>query len=105
MKGSGPKHERETIINFNDEDDTASIWTASETVYRRLMKRLGSEYLTEDGERHAEFKIPVKFIDLPRVKVKRVMSDSHKARLMAGRSLAERQKRVSRGIPEGGTDD
>ena len=38
MKGKGPKHERETIINFNEEDDTASIWTATEVVYRRLMK-------------------------------------------------------------------
>jgi hypothetical protein len=29
MKGSGPLHERETIINFNEEGDEASIWTAS----------------------------------------------------------------------------
>jgi hypothetical protein len=68
MKGEGPKHERETIINFNDERDTASIWTASVIVYRRLLKRLGREYLAEDSERHAEFKFPVSFIQLPRPK-------------------------------------
>jgi hypothetical protein len=38
MKGKGPKYERETIINFNEESEMASIWTASEVVYRRLMK-------------------------------------------------------------------
>ena len=68
MKGHGPKHERETIINFNEEEATASIWTASETVYRRLLKRLGQEYLAVDGERHAEFRFPVAFIQLPRPK-------------------------------------
>ena len=26
MKGKGPRVERETVINFNEEDDTASIW-------------------------------------------------------------------------------
>src|SRR5436309_2746312 len=37
MKGKGPQSERETIINFNEEEDTASIWTASDAVYRRRM--------------------------------------------------------------------
>ena len=68
MRGKGPKHERETIINFDEEDGEASIWTASETVYRRLLKRLGRAYLTEDGERHAAFTFPVAFIQLPRPK-------------------------------------
>ena len=53
MTGRGPKHERETIINFNEESDTASIWTASEVVYRRL-KKLG--YMpAQDNERSAVF--------------------------------------------------
>jgi hypothetical protein len=68
MKGKGPRHERETIINFNEEESVASIWTASDTVYRRLLKRLGREYLAVDGERHAEFRFPVSFIQLPRPK-------------------------------------
>ena len=70
MKASGPRFERETIINFNEEDATASIWTASDKVYRRLMKRLGRAYLTEDGERHAVFTFPSNFLGLPRVKSK-----------------------------------
>ncbi len=46
MKGKGPRSERETIINFNEEDETASIWTASEPVYRRFMK-LGYQPVSE----------------------------------------------------------
>jgi hypothetical protein len=28
MKGKGPRDERETIINFNEAEPCASIWTA-----------------------------------------------------------------------------
>ena len=88
MKGNGPKHERETIINFNEEEDTASIWTASEVVYRRLLKRLGQEYLTEDGGRHAVFTFPAKFMQLPRLRTKRVLNPEQRANL--ARQLAGR---------------
>jgi len=51
MKGKGPKHERETVITFNEEESTASIWTASQAVYRRLKK---AGYVpAQDGERSA----------------------------------------------------
>jgi len=86
MKAEGPKHERETIINFNEEEATASIWTTSETVYRRLLKRLGRAYLTEESQRHAVFTFPSHLVRLPLLKAKRTLSDSHKAKLMAGRS-------------------
>jgi len=85
MKGKGPRLERETIINFNEEEKTASVWTASETVYRRLLKRLGRAYLTEDGERHAVFTFPVGFIQLPRPK-KQV---SEEARREAARRMRQ----------------
>ena len=84
MKGKGPKHERETTINFNEEEDVASVWTASETTYRRLLKRLGRKYLTEDGERHAEFRFPVSFIQLPRPK-----RQATEAQREAGRRLRQ----------------
>ena len=74
MKGHGPKHERETIIRFDDESDKAEIWTAGEPVYRRLLKRLGRAYLTEDGERHAVFTFPAEFLQLPRARAKKVLS-------------------------------
>ena len=66
MEGKGIRAERETIINFNEEDDEASVWTASETVYRRLIK-LG--YVPhQDNERSAVFKMPKSDIRLPRPK-------------------------------------
>lgn len=81
MKGIGLRKERETIINFNEEDETASVWTASEIVYRRLLKRLGRVHLKEDGQRHAVFEFPKNFLDLPRVKIKKPLDPSQKAQL------------------------
>ena len=69
MKASGPRQERETIIHFNEENDMATIWTASEVVYRRLSKRLGTgKHLIEDLDRHAIFEFPKKWLVLPRIK-------------------------------------
>jgi hypothetical protein len=108
MTPKGPRSERETIINFNEEDETASIWTASETVYRRLMKRLGRQYLTENGERHAVFTFPKELISLPRAKVKRVLTEAQRAQ-MASRMSRTREnisaKQTSRGMPEGQGED
>ena len=67
MKGKGPRQERETIINFNEAADTASIWTASETVYRRL-RRLGY-FPAEDNERSATFEISKKCVSVRKPKV------------------------------------
>ena len=92
MKGKGPRIERETVLSFNEEQGTAWIWTASEVIYRRRLKRLGRAYLTEDGERHAEFKFPKQFTGLPRAKAKRTISDVHKARLLARPSQIEGEK-------------
>lgn len=81
MRGKGPKRERETIINFNEEEGTASVWTASETIYRRL-KRLGYEPV-EDEERHALFEMPKRDIKLPRPK--RVLSEKQRKALAKAR--------------------
>ncbi len=62
MKGKGSRRERETIINFNEEEKTAHIWTASERVYRKL-KKLGYEPV-EDTERSARFEIPKKCVSI-----------------------------------------
>ena len=80
MTGKGPKYERETIINFNEESDTASIWTASEVVYRRL-KNLG--YMPpQDNERSAVFEMPKCDIKLPRAK--RIMSEARREKIKEG---------------------
>ena len=60
MKGKGPKLERETIINFNEAEPYASIWTASEPMYRKLLK-LGYEPI-EGSDRSATFTVPKKLV-------------------------------------------
>lgn len=57
MKGKGPKRERETIINFNEDDETATVWTASGSVYNKLLKRLGRAYLTSVSGRMSSEKV------------------------------------------------
>jgi len=56
MKGVGPRFERETVIVLNEEDGSASVWTASAIMDRKL-RRLGLE-LIHEGERHGQFKVP-----------------------------------------------
>ena len=108
MTPKGPRSERETVINFNEEEETATIWTASDVVYRRLMKRLGRQYLTENGERHAVFTFPKELISLPRAKAKRVLTEAQRAQ-MASRMSRTREnisaKQTSRGMPEGQGED
>ena len=77
MIGKGPKQERETIINFNEESDKASVWTASEVVYRRLIK-LGYTP-SEDNQRSAVFEMPKRDVKLPRPK--RVMSEARREKI------------------------
>ncbi len=62
MKGKGIRQERETIINYNEADSSATIWTASESFYRKLKKQ-GYEPV-EDSERSATFEIPKKRVSL-----------------------------------------
>ena len=83
MKAEGERQERETIINFNEADDQLTIWTASGVVYNRLLKRLGRAHLTEDGDRHAVFTCPAKWLLLPRVKKPRALAPKAKATLVA----------------------
>ena len=83
MEGKGPKHERETVIVFNEAEDSATVWTASEVVYRRL-RRLGY-FPIEDRERSASFEVPKNEVRLPRPKAKRRISDASLEALKRGR--------------------
>ncbi len=83
MKGKGPRSERETVIRFDEAGDTATVWTASEVVYRKLRK-MGYEPV-EDRERSANFKVPKGDVRLPRPKrtrspSKRTLENLRKAR-------------------------
>lgn len=93
MTGKGIKRERETIINFNEEEDTASVWTASETVCRRL-KKFG--YIpTEDNERSATFKVAKQDIKLPRPRKQKQLSEEERERR---RQVGLRLKRDGKGL-------
>lgn len=77
MNAKGPREERETVITFNEAGDTASIWTASEAVYRQLVKRGYQPF--EDGDRHARFEVAKREVKLPRPK--RKLSETERERL------------------------
>jgi len=62
MKGKGIRQERETIITFNEAEETARIWTASESVYKQLKKR--GYFPREDHEDSATFEVPKKSISI-----------------------------------------
>src|SRR5262245_21803925 len=66
MKAKGTREERETVIVFNEVDELADIWTASNGTYKKLIKS-GYEP-AEDNERSATFKIPKKCVSLRKPK-------------------------------------
>ena len=82
MKGEGPRHERETIIRFDEESNDAVVWTASEITYRRL-KKLGYKP-TADRERSANFTVPKALVRIASPN-RWKLSDTHKAALQRGR--------------------
>jgi hypothetical protein len=98
MKGKGPKYERETIISFNEESDTASIWTASEVVYRRLLK-MGYTPI-QDNERSAVFEMLKRDVKLPRPK--RIMNEARRETIKASLK-ARRIYPTLRVLPTSGT--
>ena len=73
MKAKGPKIERETVINFNEAEADASIWTASERVHRKMLK-LGYQP-AEETDRSATFKLPKRCVSIRRA---RVLSDAQR---------------------------
>ena len=76
MKGKGPRDERETIINFNEAEPYASIWTASQPIYRKLLK-VGYEPI-EGSDRSATFEVPKRLVS---VRNPRKISDAHCTKL------------------------
>jgi len=86
MKGKGPRSERETVITFNEEEETATIWTASGPGDRRFRK-LGLEVI-EEGQRHTVFKCLKSQVKVQRL---RVLSPQQ---LEALRNKAERMRQA-----------
>ena len=87
MRGMGARFERETVITFNETEPSASVWTASETVYRRL-KKLG--YVpTEDNERSAVFEVPKAVVRVLKPRVKRELTERQREALKKGHSSSK----------------
>jgi hypothetical protein len=87
MNGKGPRFERETVITFNETESSASVWTASETVYRRL-NNLG--YVpTQDTERSAVFEIPKAVVRVLKPRVKRELTERQREALKGGHSSSK----------------
>ena len=59
------KYEQETIINYNNEEKTASIFTYDKSLIRKIDKRL-AEYteieVVRRGDDFAEYRLPKKWI-------------------------------------------
>jgi hypothetical protein len=84
MEGKGPRFERETVITFNEVESSASVWAASETVYRRL-KKLG--YVpTQDNERSAVFEVPKAVVRVLKPRAKRELTEMQREALKKGHS-------------------
>lgn len=73
--------ERETIITFNDEDDTALIYTAQRRIITRLKKNEAATLIEEgvhDGSVWARFEMPAQLISFRSTRVKRELSEEEK---------------------------
>lgn len=85
------KYEQKTIINYNNEEKTASIFTYDKSLIRKLDKRLAEMSdmkLIRRGEDFAEYSLPKKWI---KVAFPRQYSDEQRAE-MAERMKAAREK-------------
>lgn len=85
------KYEQETIINYNNEEKTASFFTYDKSLIRKLDKRLAEMSdmkLIRRGEDFAEYSLPKKWI---KVAFPRQYSDEQRAE-MAERMKAAREK-------------
>lgn len=69
MKATGIKSERETIIVLDEEGKLATLWTASDSIYRQMKKR--GWIPIDEGERHALFQFPKNRLRLPRMPSRR----------------------------------
>lgn len=80
------KLERETIIGWNEEEDTAWVQTSSPTVLKKLTRRLGPARKLSEGS--WTWDIPKNWVKLPAKKRPREgkpLSAEHIAKMQKGR--------------------
>ena len=90
MSKTLPGHDQETIITFNNEEETAYIFTYDRAWQRHMEKRLGLQPTMNNGSGGKEYQIDKKYILMPRATRK----PSNPARKRQPRSL--RRSRVLR---------
>jgi len=86
---SRTKLERETIIGWNEEEDSAWVQTSSPTVLKRLTKRLGPARKLSEGS--WDWLIPKAWVKLPnkkRPRAGKTLSAEHIAKMQKGRRNA-----------------
>ena len=85
------RYEQETVINFNEEEKTATIYTYNGRLKRKLFELCESrpeeaKHMKDDGFGRMTFEVPKKWI---KVNAPRILSDKEKL------DLAERFKSIS----------
>ena len=88
------RQERETIINFNEAEDIANIYTCSKSWMRHMEKVLGLKPMNIHGSYAREYECPKTWIKKPRKP--RQLSKEQKQRL---RQRLPQKSIVSRGMP------
>ncbi len=84
-------YERDTIINFNEAEETAYIFTYNKTWQRHLEKVLGLKAVKTNRFGARDYELSKKWIKLPRTP--RKISADTKARLVAqGKALKSKQR-------------
>ena len=83
-------YEQETIINFNKEEDMASIFTYEKTWQQHLERKLGLRPVMDNGYGGKDYQLPKERIPMPRVK--KVLSAEHKEKLAATLGKARQAK-------------
>ena len=88
------KHERETIINMNEEDPMASIFTYSTPWQKHLEERMGLKAFMDNGSGGKEYLVSKKLIKPPRApkKLSAEQRDALRSRLEASRKSAKQPR-------------
>jgi hypothetical protein len=74
--------ERETVIQFDDELDVATIHTHQRRIITKLKKNPSARLLEEgrfDGTAWARFELPKELVSFRSARVKRVLTDEQRA--------------------------
>ena len=93
------EYEHETVINMNDADGTASVWTAQRKVISRLRKNPAAVLVAEgvhEGSVWAEFTIPAHLVSFRTVKVRPAFTPEQR-QVMRDRMLKIRAAKAEAG--------